>query len=264
MPEGDTIFRTARTLEKVLSGQAVTSFRSSLPALSAAQIVAHRVTRVEARGKNLLIHFDDDRVLYTHMRMTGSWHVYRPGERWHKPERQARVVITTAKFVAVCLNAPVVELLSQRQVAAHPALRRLGPDLLKDDFDLAEARRRLRDRDDLSVGEALMLQSVTAGIGNVFKSETMFLCAVNPFLRVRDLDAVGLDRVLLKARELMSANLRGFHRTTRFAAGSRYWVYGRRGEPCFKCGAKIQMRRQGLGARSTYWCPVCQPASTVV
>src|ERR1041384_1348710 len=130
MPEGDTIFRAARTLGKVLGGKAVTAFHSSLPKLADATLVGHRVVRVEPRGKNLLIHFDDERALYTHMRMTGSWHVYRPGETWQKPERQAKAVIETADMVAVCFNAPVVELFSASELERHPVLRRLGPDLL--------------------------------------------------------------------------------------------------------------------------------------
>lgn len=260
MPEGDTIFRTAQTLGKVLTGQRLIGFRAALPQLAQAGLAGRQVSRVEARGKNLLIHFEDGRVLYTHLRMSGSWHVYRPGEPWRKPERQARLVLQTDGFVAVCFNAPVVQVLTARQLARHPALRNLGPDLAQADFDLAEARRRLRAKAYLTIGEALLHQGLCAGLGNVFKSETLFVCRLNPFLRVRQLSDADLDRVLLTGHQLLAANLRRFPRATRFAVGGRYWVYGRRGQPCFQCGTAIQMRRQGLAARSTYWCPVCQPA----
>lgn len=260
MPEGDTIFRTAHTLGKVLTGQRLVGFRSALPQLAEASLTGRQVSRVEARGKNLLIHFDDGRVLYTHLRMNGSWHVYRPGERWRKPQRQARVVLQTDAFVVVCFNAPLVQMLTARQLARHPALGNLGPDLVRADFDLAEARRRLRAKDYLTIGEALLQQSLCAGLGNVFKSETLFVCRINPFVRVRQLSDADLDRLLTTGHALLAANLRRFPRATRFAAGGRYWVYGRRGEPCFQCGTPIQMRRQGLAARSTYWCAVCQAA----
>lgn len=260
MPEGDTIFRTAQTLGKVLTGQRLMEVRSGLSHLAEAALVGRQVRRVEARGKNLLIHFDDGRALYTHLRMSGSWHVYRPGERWRKPERQARVVLRTDRFVAVCFNAPVVRVLTARQLARHPALSQLGPDLARAEFDLTEACRRLRARGDLTIGEALLHQSLCAGLGNVFKSETLFVCRVHPFARVRQLSDADLERVLRAGHELLRANLHRFPRATRLAPGGRYWVYGRRGKPCFRCGTAIQMRRQGLAARCTYWCPVCQPA----
>src|ERR1051325_2857442 len=212
MPEGDTIFRVARTLEKVLGGKNITAFWSPLPELSESELVGQRIERVEPRGKNLLVHLDDGRALYTHMRMTGSWHVYRPGETWQKPERQAKAVIETADMVAVCFNAPIVELLSASELKRHPVLRRLGPDLLAGEFDYEEASCRLRERNDLPIGVALMAQSAIAGIGNVYKSETMFLCQLNPFVAVKDISDQDLKRLLAKARELMKANLQGFPR----------------------------------------------------
>jgi endonuclease VIII len=192
------------------------------------------------------------------MRMTGSWHLYRPGERWQRPERQARVVLETSRFVAVCFAAPVVELLGKGEERRHPSLSRLGPDLLSAGFDPAEARRRLRALGDLPIGEALLAQSAVAGIGNVYKSETLFLCGVDPFVRVRDLSDAVLDGIVAKARALMSANLVGRARATRGGRGSRTWVYRRRGRACLRCGTPIRMRRQGDAGRSTYWCPSCQ------
>ncbi len=259
MPEGDTIFRAAQTLQKVLGGQTLTGFRASWPKLRDVELVGRRVEKVEPRGKNLLMHFDDGRVLHTHMMMTGSWHIYRHGESWQKPERMALVVLETEKFVAVCFNAPVVELLSPLQLRRNKNLSSLGPDLLAKDFDLEEALRRLRERRGMEIGEALLAQRVVAGIGNIYKCEALFLCRVNPFAKVAELSDEDLKRLILEAQKWMSANLRGGMRMTRPALmGKRLWVYGRSGEPCFKCGAQIKMKRQGQAMRSTYFCPQCQ------
>lgn len=262
MPEGDTIWRAARTLHRALAGDRLLAVRSRVAAIVFAELAGRTVEAVESRGKNLLVRFDDGRVLHTHMRMTGSWHLYRPGEGWQRPRRQARVVLETGRFVAVCFNAPVVELLTAGGVERHAALSRLGPDLLSEAFDASEARRRLRERGELPIGEALLSQSAVAGIGNVYKSETLFLCGTDPFLRVRELPDSEIDRIVARARALMSANLTGRPRATRPGLSpERTWVYRRRGRPCFRCGTPIRMLRQGLDGRSTYWCPACQPAS---
>jgi endonuclease-8 len=262
MPEGDTIWRAAQTLHKALAGRSVVAASSPIAGVSAAGLAGRTVVAVESRGKNLLIRLDDGRVVYTHMRMTGSWHIYRPGERWQRPERQARLVLETDRYVAVCFNAPVVEVLTASAQRRHAVLSALGPDLLSAGFAAAAARRRLRALGSLPIGEALMRQTALAGIGNVYKSETLFLCGVSPFAPVRELTDAELDRVIDKARSLMSANL-----LTRSGPGRRLersegaWVYRRRGRPCRRCGAAIRMRRQGPEARSTYWCPTCQPVA---
>lgn len=294
MPEGDTLFRAAATLSRAIGGKVVRRFSSPLPALSgpAARLEGRRIELVEARGKNLLIHFDDGSALHTHLRMTGSWHIYRPGERWQKPRRFARAVIETDDFVAICFSAPIVELIPSGKLATHPSLSRLGPDILKDDFDADLARARLRERPDVRISEALLLQGALAGIGNVYKSETLFLCRIDPFVPVAQLTDETLARVIGVARELMSHNLEGGARmTTRFGPrgalplrGPRYWVYGRTGEPCLECGTPIRANRAasphrsalpegsdfpsrsgnlpasgGIATRVTYFCPRCQP-----
>lgn len=272
MPEGDTIFRTAATLSKAIGGKVVRRYRSPLPggATAGDRLHGQRITLVEARGKYLLVHFEDGTVLLTHMRMTGSWHIYRPGERWQKSERAARVVIETDDFVAVCFAAPVVELLPRGELTRHSVLARLGPDILKDDFDVVTARERLRAHPDEPIGAALLMQSVLSGIGNVYKSEVLFLCRVDPLVKVADLTDETLDRLIARARELMLANVDGGPRTTTGLpmrafmprARPRYWVYDRRGEPCQECGSAIQATREGaegVAARVTYYCPTCQP-----
>ena len=258
MPEGDTILRAARALDERLAGKRITAFRSPLPRLARADLAGRRVDAVEARGKNLLVRFDDGRALRSHMRMTGSWHMYKPGERWRKSERLARAVISTDDVVAVCFNAPVVEMLSARDIERHEPLRRLGPDVLAPEIDAAEAIRRLRALGETPIGEALLDQSALAGIGNIYKSETLFLRGADPFAPVSHFSSEELASIVAKARSLMSASVQP--RGLRPAGRGQRWVYRRSGEACRRCGTEIRMRRQGTAARSTYWCPECQPA----
>jgi endonuclease-8 len=237
------------------------------------------ITGVEARGKHLLIHFDaglkpcaaaraTTLTLRTHMRMHGSWHIYRPGESWQLPRRDARIVIETSGFVAVGFNVPIAEFLDERQEVRQKDLRALGPDLLGETFDEDEALRRLRARDAQSIEEALLSQRVVAGIGNVYKSETLFLARVHPQAPVSSLDDAKLREVLRIARKLLQANVgdasseivtyRGLRRTTgRTDPAERLWVYGRAGKPCRRCGAPIAYKKTGADARGTYWCPAC-------
>jgi endonuclease-8 len=259
MPEGDTIHRTAATLRRVLGGKRLTGFRSPLPALSGAMLEGRMVEAVEARGKHLLIRFDDGRALRSHMRMTGSWHVYRPGERWWKPPHLARAVLETKDFVAVCFQAPVVELIARRGMETHPALASLGPDVVADEFDAVEAVRRLRAAGEREIGEALLVQQHVSGIGNIYKSEALFLGGVNPFRRAGGLADEELSRLLAAARRLMRESVAGTARRTRRAGGPRYWVYRRTGRPCLRCGEAIRVRGQGSPPRSTWWCARCQP-----
>lgn len=261
MPEGDTIWRTARTLNAALAGKTVVAFASSLPMVMAASrrlgVVGRDMEAVEARGKHLLVRFAGGAALHTHQGMRGSWRLYRRAGAV-RPSASARVVIETADVVAVCSLAPVVEMLSPAQAAAHPAFARLGPDLLGPGFDPA-ARLRLRARGDLEAGPALMDQTALAGIGNVYKSEVLFLCRVSPFTRVHDLGDATIDRLVAKAGELLRRNLDGGpRRTTSALAPGRLWVYRRSGQPCRRCGTRIERAVQGGAARSTYFCPSCQ------
>jgi endonuclease-8 len=255
MPEGDTIFRAARTLSARLAKKTVLAFSSPLPKLRDANVAGHAIDRIEARGKNLLFFFDDGRVLHTHMRMTGSWHVYLPKEKWQRPASQARVVLEVEGCVAVCFNAPVVELLSPTGLRRHEQLRALGPDILAADFDLVEAIRRLRARANVAVGEAVMHQASIAGIGNIYKSEGLFACRIDPFRKVGDLEEDALSRLLDETQRFMKANLSNGAR--RFGRRSA-WVYGRTGKACFICEDRVAARPQGEAMRVTYYCPTCQ------
>jgi endonuclease-8 len=274
MPEGDTIFRAARTLHRALAGHEVVRFESVFPALTRVDddtpIAGRRIERVTAAGKHVLMRLSGDLVLRTHMRMNGSWHIYRRGEAWRRPRRDMRIVIATAEFEAVGFNVPVAEFLDPRAMARQDDLRSMGPDLLADRFDAQEALRRFRERPEVSIADALLDQRLVAGAGNVYKSEVLFLCGVNPFARVAAVNDERLLALLATARKHLQANVidataaivtyRGYRRTTRRAdPAERLYVYGRAGKPCRTCGTPIEMRAQGPNARLTYWCPRCQP-----
>jgi endonuclease-8 len=268
MPEGDSIFRAARALDRALKDQLVEKFESVLPALTRVDedrpLAGRTIESVSARGKHLLMRFSGDLVLHTHMRMNGSWHIYRPGVRWQRPASDMRIVITAPNVVAVGFNIPVAEFLSSRDLVRHRELGRLGPDLLAASFDDAEARRRIRALPRAAIADVLLNQHVVAGIGNVLKSEILFVAAVHPFERVADVADADLDRIMSVARELMAMSVGGPGRqTTRsMDPAAKLWVYGRGGLPCRKCGTPIESKKTGLDARLTYWCPRCQPQLT--
>lgn len=272
MPEGDTIHRTAETLQRAIGGQVVTRFASVLPRLTRVDadtpLRGRTVDRVDAHGKHLLISFSGGLVLRTHMRMNGSWHIYRPGERWQRPHRDMRIVIETAAMHAVAFTVPVAEFVPASELARHEAVRRLGPDPLADGFRADEAITRLQSCGDAEIAEALLDQTVIAGIGNVYKSEVLFGARVDPFARVNALTPDTLSEIVAVAVRFMRANVgadvgtrTGMRRTTgRADPSARLWVYGRGGEPCRRCGTPISREQQGPYARSTYWCRSCQPA----
>ena len=275
MPEGDAIFRAARTLNRALAGRTVTRFETVFPHLTRLDhddpLRGRVVERVESRGKHLLMWLSGGLVLRTHMRMHGSWHVYRPGERWQRPHHDMRIAIGTDDFDAVAFNVPVAEFLTARDVERQRDLRDLGPDPLSDSFDEAEAVARITARGNVEVADALLDQRAIAGIGNIYKSETLFMCRVNPFTLVRDLDPAAVARLVATAAKLLRVNVTdasgggivtyaGLRRTTgRADPSARLWVYGRGGKPCRRCGTPVSQKKQGPDARSTYWCQRCQP-----
>ena len=274
MPEGDTLHRTAAGLRPYLVGRAVVAARAAGPGAGpqVGRIVGATVTDVEAVGKNLLVRFDNGLELRTHLRMT----------RLVAPLPAGRAVATAAvagaasssRFpgaVAVCFDAPVVELLETRAEGLHPPLAGLGPGPARPGLGprpAAEALRRLRDpaRAGRTIGEALVDQRALAGIGNVYKSEVLFIERVDPWARVGELPDATLDALVATARGLLVANAdrrAGPERVTtgraRAAAGQPLWVYDRAGRPCRRCGTPIGRRRQGTELpRLTFWCPRCQ------
>jgi endonuclease VIII len=327
MPEGDTIFRAARTLHRALAGGVVTRFETQYAQLARvhddAPITGRTVEKVGSRGKHLLIHFSavgeqvtgtgyrvpgtaaesrearvDARVshvqgrttgagsrglaavegplvLRTHMLMSGSWHIYRAGEPWQRSPAAARVVVGTTAFVAVGFAVPIAEFVPTSALEEDEAIGRLGPDVLSPAFDAGEAMTRLADSRRPTVAEALLEQQAVAGIGNVFKSELLFLAGVWPFEAPGRVTEAQWARLIRDARVLLKANVvdpaeagvltwRGARRTTgRSNPAQRLYVYGRQGRPCRRCGTTILLRHHGEHNRSTYWCPRCQPEPSI-
>lgn len=259
MPEGDTIHRTASALRTALVGRATTYFEA--PRLSGpAPQVGRLIESVSSRGKHLLIRWDDDLVLHTHLKMTGSWHLYRPGEPWRKAHRNVRVTIGTEDWLAVCFNAPIVETYRTPDRRRHPAIGHLGPDLCDEYADLGEAVRRLIDypQPEAYLSEVLLDQRVFCGVGNVYRSEILWALQLSPWAMVCDLDQ--RDAILLvdTAATMLRSNLRHARRVTAADVPGGLAVYGRSGQGCPRCHDTIQMHRIGQFARSLYWCEGCQ------
>ena len=278
MAEGDTIFRAAAKLRDSIAGQVIRAadtgetlaaqastgqpLRPVAPAVAAIRpetLAGQTVTSIEARGKHLLMQLDDGRVLHSHMGMDGSWHIYSPGQPWQKPARHADLVLQFDHVIAVCFLPKVLELLTAAELQRHRWLTRLGPDLLANEVDVDEVIGRFRRRNELPIGEAVMNQSIVSGIGNVYKSELLFLDQLHPLTRVADVSDEKLASLITRARKLLQRNVHGEPRRTRFRGdGHSKWVYGRAGEACLKCGETIRLTRQGDLGRTTYYCPRCQ------
>jgi endonuclease-8 len=283
MPEGDTIYRAARALQKAIGGKVVTGFETGLAKLARVNddtpLVGRVVEKVESRGKWCLIFFSGDLILVTHMLMSGSWHLYRTGERWQMGRGRMRVVIRTADWEAVGFDIPVAEF-HTAQSLMRPGLRssqvpKLGPDILSENFTVEGGVARLaaygRENPDAEIAVVLLNQRVLAGLGNVYKSEVAFAVGVNPFRAMRTITTREMELMVDIAQRYMKANVMdgkgdgivtysGNRRTTHaMDREERLWVYRRQGQECRRCGTTVMMRKQGVQARSTYWCPSCQP-----
>jgi endonuclease-8 len=276
VPEGDTIFRTARTLGRALAGKPVTVFRSTYPLLTRfnddTPIPGQLVERVEARGKWLLIHFSGGASLVTHMLMSGSWHIYRHGERWQQPRANMRIVIENSDFVTVGFRVPVAEMHTAQSLTRDRRIPNPEIDVLSPDFNAAEAVRRALAHGNEEIADVLLHQEVLAGVGNVFKSEICFVTSINPFCKVKVLIPDQVKDTIACAQKLVAANVLvdsgdtivtygGRQRRTTHESdpGASLWVYGRNGEPCRRCGEPVRRRIQGPDARVTFWCQRCQP-----
>lgn len=274
MPEGDSIFRAARTLHRVLAGQVVTRFETAYAHLDRvnvdAPIAGRTVEKCESAGKHLLMFFSGDLILRTHMRMSGSWHIYRHDERWWRGPQAMRVRIDTADWVAVAFNVPVAEFVTSKQLESSDPVAKLGPDLLGAEFDHAEAIRRIIASGARPIATTLLDQRIVAGIGNIYKSEVLFMSGVHPDIPSSAIPVATLERMMDIARGLLKdnvvdgsspriqtyRNLRQSNPATDH--DDSLWVYGRQDKPCRKCGTPIEMKKMGIEARSSYWCPGCQ------
>ncbi|GHF52661.1 MULTISPECIES: Fpg/Nei family DNA glycosylase [Streptomyces] len=259
MPEGDTVWRTARDLHQALAGGLLTRCDLRVPALATADLTGRRITEVVPRGKHLLARAEGGLTLHSHLGMDGSWRIHAPGERWRGgPEHQIRAVLGTAAAVAVGYRLPVLDLLRTADEAG--VVGHLGPDLLGPGWDAAEAVRRLLADPARTVGDAVLDQRNLAGIGNVYKSELCFLLRISPWLPVAQLPSP--ERLTTLAKKLLEVNKA---RTARITTADprpdhRLWVYGRAGRPCRRCGTPVRGAEQGKAGqeRPTYWCPRCQ------
>ena len=283
MPEGDTIYRAARALQRAIGGKVVTGFETGLAKLAQVNddtpLVGRVVEKVESRGKWCLIFFSGDLILVTHMLMSGSWHLYRTGERWQMGRSRMRVVIRagdeSGDWEAVGFNIPVAEFHTARSLERSSHVAKLGPDILSESFTVEDGLARMaaygRENPDAEIAVVLLNQRVLAGLGNVYKSEVLFAAGVNPFRAMQTITAREMQAIVDIAQRYMKANVvdgksdgivtySGNRRTTRaMDREERLWVYRRQGQECRRCGAAVMMRKQGVLARSMYWCPECQP-----
>jgi endonuclease VIII len=259
VPEGDTVWRTAQSLDRALSGAVLEATDFRVPELATVDLSGRVVRRTLARGKHLLTRIGDEHTLHTHLKMEGSWHLYRPASRWRRPAHEARVVLRTADWHAVGFSLGVVELLARDD--EDSAVGHLGPDLLGPDWDPAEAVRRLRSVSDRPLVEALLDQRNLAGIGNLYANELCFLAGSHPRSPVSGVS--DLDRLVTRAAALLQANKERVEQATTgdLRRGKQNWVYRRDRQACLRCGTRIRVAMTGEPGRerATYWCPACQP-----
>ncbi len=279
MPEGDTIYRSARAMQRAIGGKLCTGFETGLAPLARINddtpLAGRLIEKVESRGKWLLVHFSGDLILVTHMLMSGSWHIYRTGEKWWMGKDRMRAAIRTEDFQAIAFNVPVAEFHTARSLERYSQIPKLGIDALSDEYTVEKGIEALRSygqqHPEAEIAVVLLNQRVIAGLGNVYKSEVAYAAGVNPFramstLTDRELEVMAeVSQKWLKVNVLDGAGdgivtYSGNRRTTGSSDRTeRLFVYGRQGQECRRCGALVQMRKQGEQARSTYWCAGCQP-----
>lgn len=262
MPEGDTVYRAARLLDRELSGRTLTATDFRVPQHATVDLSGGLVLTTASRGKHLLTRVEHQGTawtLHTHLKMEGAWRVLEHGRRWPRPTHQARVVLETEARVAVGFSLGIVEMLptdAELGVVGH-----LGPDLLGPDWDEAEALRRLGEQPEREVGDALRDQRNLAGLGNMYVAELCFVSGVHPRVPVGDLPA--LPRMLRRGKQMLELNKeRAVQSTTGdLRERERMWVYRRDRSPCRRCGTPVRVDMQGPAGleRAIYWCPRCQP-----
>ena len=257
MPEGDTVYRAAKLLSGALDGTVLTRTDIRVPAFASVDLTGETVRETVSRGKHLLMRVGDY-TLHSHLKMEGVWHVYRPGERWRRPEFKARAILANDAVTAVGFELGLFEVV--RTSEEDSVVGYLGPDLLGPDWDPALAVANLRRAPEREIGLALLDQRNLAGLGNVYRAELCFLRGVLPTTPVAEVD--DLERMVALGKKLIEANKdRSTRATTGNLRGNTLWVYGRDGRPCLRCGTRIERGELGdtaLQLRDTYWCPNCQ------
>ncbi|WP_206477317.1 DNA-formamidopyrimidine glycosylase family protein [Microbacterium sp. KRD172] len=256
MPEGDTVHRAARRLDEALANHQVTRFDLRVPDFATTDLTGATVRGCASYGKHLLLRIGDH-TLHSHLRMDGAWHLYRPGQKWQHPAFAVRAIVGTADREAVGVDIAEIELLPTRDEGR--LIEHLGPDPLSDDWDAAEAARRLH-ADARSIHVALLDQRNVAGFGNVYAAELLFLRGTLPTTPAAGIDAAAvLDlgaRMIRANRDRPERTFTGVDRP-----GQHTWVHGRAGRPCRRCGTPIRRGQQGADPtreRVTFWCPTCQ------
>jgi DNA-formamidopyrimidine glycosylase len=224
------------------------------------------LTRVDTHGKHLVLHFSSGWVVHTHAMQYGSWQIGPVGQTLRKEARFARLRLTTPQHEVVFFHGPVMEVLSLDEFATHERFHSLGPDLLHENFSFRAVLGVLRGQGDREIGDAILDQRIVAGIGNIYKSEGLFLAAIHPRRPARSINADELEVFFEELVALMQAGRFVYGMTVtlppdlQIEPWMRNWVYRRRGHPCFVCATKIEMIRQGDFQRTTYFCRHCQPA----
>jgi len=263
VPEGDTVWLVAHNLDRALAGDVLNRTDFRVPSLATTDLAGRTVIDVVPRGKHLLMRVEGGLTVHSHLRMDGAWHLHRPGARWTGgPDHEVRVVLSTSAWDAIGYRLPVLELVEtahEDSVVGH-----LGPDLLDPGFDLDEALQRLLRQPDREIGQALLDQTALAGIGNIYKAESLFLERTSPWTTVGEVE--DLPRLVDRARRLLDANKAHSSQATTGDPRADHWVYGRGGRPCLRCGGRVATASQGDPPydRVTYWCPACQPGPSPV
>jgi endonuclease-8 len=259
MAEGPAVVRWARALRQLIGEPLLEIHAPRRWRERAAGLVGRSIVEVETRGKHLLIRLSTGDVIHAHAMQYGSWQVGEPGMALRKAPRFVRLKLRTGHHEAVYYHGPVMEILTQPEISTHESLAALGPDIMQETFDARDVGRRLRRDTDREIGDAILDQRIVAGIGNIFKSEGLFLARIDPRQPAGDVSSAARNRLWKALRPIMRASVDHIGPTiTRPAADERHWVYRRRGHPCLVCGSPIAMIRQGELLRATYYCPVCQ------
>ena len=260
MPEGDTVHQLASFLGPALRECALS--RVWVRGQVRPELSGRRVAAVQSQGKHLYVRLEGGVCLRSHLGLYGSWHRYRQSEPWSRPERQADLVLETDAWIYVCFNAKELELMRSQGFERRDQSQRLGPDLIREGFEVERlmARAWALRPPDTPVVDLLLDQRVACGIGNVYKSEVLFLARCSPLASLAELSTADFAALYGTAARLLRANLAGGPRITRPIPDGRgpLWVYGRAERPCLVCGTVLRRAPLGRRPRSTYWCPACQ------